>query len=109
MKKSMIGLTMLTVALVGPAVARAHEGHKHKVMGTVSSVDGSNLMVKTTDGKNVMVMLNAKTKVTQGKAKLTAAALKVGDRIVAEGAEEKDMLTATTVQVGAAPEAPAKK
>ena len=108
MKKRMIGLTVLIMALVVPAAARAHEGHPHKVMGTVSSVDGSNLMVKTTDGKTVMVMLNGKTKITQGKAKLTAAALKVGDRIVAEGAEEKEMLTAATVQVGASPAAPAK-
>jgi hypothetical protein len=109
MKKWMIGLTMLTFAILGPAVARAHEGHAHKVMGTVSSVDGSHLMVKTTDGKTVMVMVNAKTKITQGKTKLTAAALKVGDRIVAEGTEEKEMITAATLQVGAAPAAPVKK
>jgi len=109
MKIWMIALTVLTLALVAPAVARAHEGHAHKVMGTVSSIDGKNLMVKTTDGKTVMVMLDAKTKITQGKNKVEASALKVGDRVVAEGPEEKKMIMATTVKLGELPAAAVKK
>jgi hypothetical protein len=109
MKKWMIGLTMLTLAFVLPAVARAHEGHDHKVMGTVSSIDGKNLMVKTTDGKTVMVMLDAKTKITQGKTKVQASAVKIGDRVVAEGPEEKEMITAKTLQLGTAAATPSKK
>ena|SRR5687768_16119391 len=107
-RKWLVGLALVT-ALAVPVAAWAHGGHAHKVMGTVSSVDGNHLMVKTTDGKTVMVMLDAKTKITQGKTKLTGAALKVGDRIVAEGAQAKDTLTAATVQVGTAPAAAAKK
>lgn len=99
----------LAAAIAVPAVARAHTGHAHKVMGTVSSIEGNHLVVKTTDGKTAMVMLDAKTKITQGKAKLTAADVKIGDRIVAEGAQAKDMLTAATLQVGAVPAAAAKK
>ena len=99
----------ITATLAVPVVARAHGGHAHKVMGTVSSVEGGHLMVKTTDGKTVMVMVNAKTAITQGKTKLTAGALKVGDRIVAEGAQEKDTLTATKLQVGATTTTAAKK
>jgi hypothetical protein len=60
-------------------------------------------MVKTTDGKTVMVMLDAKTKITRDKAKLDVSALKVGDRIVAEGPESKDMIMATSVKLGEAP------
>jgi hypothetical protein len=106
-KKWIIGAALVALLAI-PAVGRAHEGHAHKVMGTVSSIDGNHVMVKTTDGKTVMVMLDAKTKITQGKAKVTATALKVGDRIVAEGAEEKEMIKATSVQLGAAPATPAK-
>src|SRR5206468_4770570 len=62
--------------LVVPAVARAHEGHAHKVMGTVSSVDGNNVMVRTADGKTVMVMLDSKTAITRGTTKLDATAVK---------------------------------
>ena len=108
MKTWMIGLMMLTFALAAPTVGRAHEGHAHKVMGTVSSINGQNLMVKTADGKTVMVMHDAKTKITQGKNKVDAAKLQVGDRVVAEGPEEKDMIMATTVRLGGPPAA-AKK
>lgn len=99
----------LVAALALPSMSWAHEGHSEKVMGTVASVDGTHLMVRTADGKTKMVMLDSKTKVTQGKTKLTPAALKVGDRVIAEGPEEKEMIMATSVQVGAAPAAPAKK
>ena len=91
-------------ALFCPAVARAHE-HDKTVMGTVSSVDGKNLMVKTADGKSVMVMMDAKTKITKGKMKLEATALKIGDRVAASGPEDKNMIMAETVQVGGAPAA----
>jgi hypothetical protein len=100
MKKNWIVAVVLAGFLVVPAVARAHEGHAHKVMGTVASVEGNNVMVKTADGKTVMVMLDAKTAVTRGKAKLNAAAVKVGDRVVAEGPEEKEMIMAQTVKLG---------
>jgi hypothetical protein len=99
----------LVVALAVPSVVFGHTGHAHKVMGTVSSIDGPHLVVKTTDGKTVTVMLDAKTRITQGKAKLAAGALKVGDRIVAEGPEDKGMMTATILQVGTAPAAAAVK
>ena len=90
MTRDILGAIALVVALAVPSSVLAHEGHAHKVMGTVSSIDGAHLMVKTTDGKTVMVMLDAKTRITQGKAKVAACALKVGDRVVAEGAEEKE-------------------
>jgi hypothetical protein len=45
-------------------------------------------------------MLDAKTAVTRGKTKLDAAAIKVGERLVAEGTEEKDMIVAKTVKLG---------
>jgi hypothetical protein len=99
----------LLVTLAIPAVSLAHGGHAHKVMGTVSSVDGKNFMVKTTDGKTVMVMMDAKTKITRGKATAAAADLRVGERIVAEGAEDHEMIMATSVQLATAPAATAKK
>ena len=102
-------IVALVVALAVPSFVLAHEGNAHKVMGTISSIAAPHVMVKTTDGKTVMVMLDAKTKITQGKAKLAADALKVGDRIVAEGPEEKEMIMATAIQVGTAPTAAAKK
>jgi hypothetical protein len=109
MKSWMIGLAISALIVTAPSIAAAHEGHAHKVMGTISSVQGTNLMVKGTDGKSVMVMLDAKTKITQGKATVDAKSLKVGDRVVAEGPEEKGMIMAATVKLGEAPAAAAKK
>ena len=106
MNKNWILVVTLVGALIAPVVARAHENDK-TVMGTVSSITGNNLMVKTADGKSVMVMMDAKTKITKGTTKLQATALKVGDRVVAAGPEEKGMIMAETVKVGAAA-APAK-
>jgi hypothetical protein len=108
LKKSIVTVA-LAGALVIPTVVRAHEGHTHKVMGTVSSIDGKNVTVKTTDGKTVTLVLGAKTKITQGKKTVEATALKVGDRLVAEGTEEKAVFTATTVRLGEAPAPAAKK
>ena len=102
MKQMMLAVIVAAAVTFGPVTARAHQGHAHKVMGTVSAVDGSHVTVKTTDGKSVMVMLDAKTKITRGKATLKSDALKVGDRIVAQGAEAKGMVTATAIQLGAA-------
>jgi hypothetical protein len=108
LKKSVVAVALVG-ALVIPAAARAHEGHTHKVMGTVSSIEGKNVTVKTTDGKTVTVVLGAKTKITQGKKTVEATALKVGNRLVAEGTEDKEMFLATTVRLGEVPAATAKK
>jgi hypothetical protein len=108
MVRKLIVTGVIAATLAAPTLVRAHEGHADKLMGTVSSVDGKHISVKTTDGKTVMIVVDAKTKITQGKTKLTAAALKVGDRIVAEGAMEKEMLTATSLQVGTQPPARVK-
>ena len=108
MKKLMIGLAILGAVMMAPRFALAHDGHDHTVMGTISSIDGTNLMVKTADGKQTMVMMDAKTKITQGATKLDVKALKVGDRVVASGPEDKGMISAETVKVGAAAAAPAK-
>lgn len=107
MQKKWIVAAALAGALVLPVAAWAHEGHK--VMGTVSSIEGKNLMVKTIDGKTVMVMLDAKTKITQGTKKVDLATVKVGDRLVAEGKDDKGMITAATVKLGNAAATKAKK
>ena len=107
MQKKWFGAIALAAALAVPVAAHAHPGHAHKVMGTVSSIDGKTLMVKTTDGKMVMVMLDPKTKITQGKNKVDLSTVKVGDRVVAEGREEKSMLAAATLKVGEAAARPA--
>jgi hypothetical protein len=108
MKKSLIAALLFAVALLIPAFAGAHENDK-TVMGNITKVSGMNLMVKGTDGKEIMVMMDAKTKVTSGAKAIDAKTLKVGDRVVASGPESQGMISAETVKLGAAPAAAAKK
>src|SRR5262245_29616985 len=50
MKALIIGLALIAF-MAAPSIVAAHEGHAHKVMGTISSVEGNHIMVKGTDGK----------------------------------------------------------
>ena len=102
MKSWIAVLAVVVASLVSPVTSWAHEGHTHKVMGTVSSISGKNLMVKTTEGKEVMVMLDDKSKIARGKSAAELASVKVGDRVVAEGMETKGMIMATAVKLGEA-------
>jgi outer membrane lipoprotein SlyB len=108
MKRVSIAAILFALVLTVPAVSRAHENDK-TVMGNITKVDGMNLMVKGADGKEIMVMMDAKTKVTQGAKKVDVKTLKIGDRVVASGPEAQGMISAETVKLGAAPAAAAKK
>lgn len=90
-KKWIAGLGLVAL-LALPVAALAHEGHAHKYMGTVTTVSATHLEVKTTDGKTVRVVLNAKTAVARGKQKADLAALTAGERVVVEVPNEKDMV-----------------
>jgi hypothetical protein len=106
MKTKLIAVAIVVLALVTPALA--HEGHTHKVLGTVASVQASQIEVKSTDGKTLTIVFDAKTPITRGKDKLDAAALKVGERVSVDYTQSKTTNTAKTIKLGTAP-APAKK
>jgi hypothetical protein len=102
-KNTLIGATLAAVlAFTVPGSLAAHEGHTHKVLGTVASIQGNHVEVKTTDGKSVTVMLDAKTKITRGTEKLDASAIKVGGRVSIDAMEEKKMMMAQAVKLGTA-------
>jgi hypothetical protein len=103
-KKWMIRIAMLAV-LGLPVAALAHSGHTHKVMGTVSSVQGDRVEVTGTDGKLVVITLTPKTAITRGKTKLDATAVKTGERISIDYMQAKNVNTATAVKLATAPAA----
>ena len=102
-----IGLA-LALALTLPAYVRAHEGHAHKVMGTIAAARDNSLEVKTRDGKTVTIVLNEKTAIVRGKEKLDTAALKAGERVVVDVGNGKEPMTAREVKLGAAAPPPGK-
>jgi hypothetical protein len=100
--KNRMMVVMMWVALMTPVVTWAHEGHMHKALGTVASIDGPHVVLKTTDGKSLTVMLDKETTVTRGKEKLDASAVKVGERISVDYMEEKGMMMAHAVKLATA-------
>ena len=70
-------------------VVFAHEGHVHRIMGTVSSVQENQLEVKATTGKASTILLNDKTKIVRGKAVMKPADVKAGTRVVVTATEVK--------------------
>jgi hypothetical protein len=108
MNKKLIAGLVLIIAVAFTGVARAHEGHAHKVMGTVTARHDNQVELKTRDGKVVTIVLNENTSFARGKQKVAGDVVKVGERVVVEVAGEKDM-TAKTVTLAAATPVAARK
>lgn len=97
------GICAMVASLLVPGLVAAHEGHAHKVLGTIAAVQANRLELKTPEGKMVTVTVNAKTTYARGRQKVDASALKVGERIVAEVASEKDMIATSVMMAAPAP------
>ena len=87
-KRLMIGLALIA-ALAAPRVVGAHEGHAHKMMGTVAAWHDNQLEVKAEDGKTSTITLDEKTRILRGKAKVTAQDITPGERVVVTAMEKK--------------------
>ena len=88
--------------------ALAHEGHDHKVMGTLTMAAADHVMVKATDGKDVTIQVTKDTKVTKDKQAMKVEDIAVGTRVAITAVMEKDVMKAKEIQVGAAPKTAAK-
>lgn len=104
-RRSILGVALLA-ALAIPGYTLAHEGHAHKVMGTVTTLHENQLEVKATDGKTSTITLNEKTKILRGKAKVKVDEIKPGERVVVtametKGKDGKATMVATEVRLGA--------
>jgi hypothetical protein len=114
-------LAVLSVAamLASSSALLAHEGHAHKVMGTVIAMDAAHIEVEATDGTKHSFPLAKETKylktTTVAPAETpqtaTAAEVKVGMRVVLSVVEKNGKKTVTEVRLGAAgkPESPGHK
>jgi len=84
-------IVAIVIALTGAPVAipLAHEGHGHRIMGTVSMRHEFHLEVKATDGKTTVLTLTDKTKVRRGDAVVMLDSIKPGERVVVTAVETK--------------------
>jgi hypothetical protein len=102
----MLSIAGLVLLVAAPLVA--HEGHDHRVMGTVSVIHENHLEVKEAKtGKTSTITLNDKTKILRGADAVRAVDIKAGDRVVVTAVTQKDkagkeMLVAKEVRLGTA-------
>jgi len=95
-------LLLFTLALA-PSVF-AHEGHVHRLMGTVAAVSGERVQVKATTGQTSEIVVNDKTKIVRGATAQKTSDIKPGERVVVMMTESKDqagkaLLTAKEIRL----------
>ena len=105
MRKAVAVMAVMTmVAMSGPLLA--HEGHEHKIMGKVVTIDEKQIEVESTDGKKVTGALSADTKYLRDNAPASRGDVKVGERVVIVVVEDKDKVqNVKQVLLGTAPSA----
>jgi hypothetical protein len=101
----------LVAALAISRYAPAHDGHVHKVMGTVATLHENHLDVKATDGKISTITVTEKTKILRGTTKVRVGDIKPGERTVVTATETKSKdgkatLVATQIRLAAESTAP---
>lgn len=95
----------LTTALFLPLATlsvTAHEGGTH-VIGTIKNASEKSLTIETRDKKEVVVVIDEKTKFETNGKPATAKDLKAGARVVVdvEKGQTKEALVAKEVKIGA--------
>ena len=101
MRRAAVVVPLVCVAAF-PGWLAAHEGHAHKVMGTVAVVDATHLEIDAKDGTRVSILLIPETRYLKEKTPVTATEVKVGQRVVVTMAEAAGKKTAKEVLLGAA-------
>ena len=93
MRKAFVAMSVGMVALVAmTGWALAHEGHEHKIMGKVVTIDEKKIEVESTDGKKVTGALGHDTKYLRDKTVASRTDVKVGERVVIVVVEDKDKI-----------------
>ena len=101
MKRQKWLLLMFLGAALVPGVGVAHDGHVHKVMGTITARDAKHIEVKTPSGEHLSIAITPKTTATRDKRKVPLSEVQVGRRVVVDIGNGEDPLKAGEIQVGA--------
>ena len=101
----------LCLAASTSLTAFAHEGHAHKVMGTVVSITAEQIEVSNPEGKKETLPLTKETTFKKDKAVAAAKDVVVGARVVLSVVEKegKKVVSEVVIGVASAPPASTKK
>src|SRR5688572_9766050 len=110
MRKVFIAMAVAVMGLLAlTGRGLAHEGHEHKIMGKVVTIDEKKIEVESTGGKKVAGVLSPETKYLRDKTPAARTNVKVGERVVIVVVEDKDKVqNVKQVLLGAAPSADRK-
>ena len=100
MRTGWIGVLVLASVLVGAAPLHAHDGHAHKIMGTVTARDDDRIGVRTPGGEVLSIALTPQTVVTRDKRPVAQSEVEVGRRVVVNIGNGADPLVAHEIRVG---------
>jgi hypothetical protein len=89
------------MVLAAAAVATAHDGHIHRIMGTVTVRDAKHLEVRTPSGEVLSIAITEKTAALRNKRKVDLKEVQVGRRVVVDIGNGADPLKAGEIHVGA--------
>ena len=92
---------MLVMVVAIPAAVWAHDGHVHRIMGTVTARDATHLEVETPSGETLSIAITAATTATRDKKRIPLSEVQVGRRVVVDIGNGEDPLKAGEIQVGA--------
>jgi translation initiation factor IF-1 len=92
-------VSLFIAALWIAAIASAHGGHAHQVLGTIKEVNAAHMVVITKEGKEVTVHLTEKTKYEKAGDAATRKDLAPGARVSVY--LENDGKNAATIKIGA--------
>ena len=98
-------LSVLTALLCVARVALA-QGDPEHLRGTVTSVAGTTITIRTTENQTRTITIDAKTMIMRGNGHLTIKDVKVGDRVVLD--VDRKTSVATGVELGTAAPAAAR-
>lgn len=101
--RRLAALAAYSVVLAGSLLA--HQGHDHKILGTVTMAAADHVMVTDRDGKDHTVYLKPATKIVRGKTAVGVGDLLPNLRVVVtarqEGAAGQERMVARTIELGA--------
>ena len=105
-RRMTVMVAMLAVLTLGIGTRLiAHEGHDHKVMGTVTMAAADRVVLKDTTGKDVTIQVTKDTKI-KAKQAMKVEEIKPGTRVVVTALMDKDKsMKAKLIEVGVAPAA----
>ncbi len=102
----MRALLFFLLVFTGSGLARAHEGHLHRVLGTIHAVRADRLEVEDAAGAIHAFQITPGTKILRGEVAVPSSRLRVGEKVAVEAQEQGSLLLAVRVRLGKAPASP---